>query len=72
MGQTSILEQGTRVNVSCAGGRTADVVVWEDHGDVVLVCGPDQFQRLAAGYAAPMPIGFKRADVGLVAPPGAS
>ena len=44
-------------------GRTADNFVWEDCGDVVMVCGERQFERLRDGYPAPMPIGFKRADV---------
>lgn len=40
-------------------------VVWEDCGDVVMVCAKDQFDRLKGGYPAPMPIGFRREDVQL-------
>ena len=63
MDSTEIFPNGTPVRVRCSGGRTADNVVWEDLGDVVMVCGPEQFARLSKGYEAPMPIGFKREDV---------
>lgn len=57
------LAVGTPVRVRCAFGRTAANVVWHDFGAVVMVCAPDQFERLKLGYPAPMPIGFKREDV---------
>ena len=60
---TEIFPRGTAVQVRCAGGRAAQNVVWEDCGDVVMVCGRGQFERLTSGYPAPMPIGFKRDDV---------
>jgi hypothetical protein len=77
MGQAVLLERGTQVRVKCASGRTAENVVWEDYGDVVLVCGKRQFERLSNGYVAPMPIGFRRVDVvattvGAIGTPGAS
>lgn len=65
MGQTENFPKGTPVHVRCAMERTADNLVWEDLGDVVMVCGPEQFARLSKGYEAPMPIGFKREDVRL-------
>jgi hypothetical protein len=63
MGEREILRQGTPVQVRCMHGRVVESLVWEDCGDVVMVCSRGQFDRLAAGRAAPMPIGFKRADV---------
>lgn len=57
------LQRGVRVNCKCADGRTAENVVWEDLGDVVMVCSRFQFDRLERGYPSPMPIGFYRADV---------
>ena len=58
-----ILRKGAAVSVRCAAGQIRQNVVWEDFGDVVLVCAADQFERLSAGHAAPMPIGFRKADV---------
>lgn len=66
MRNDEILERGTAVRVQCARGRTVENVVWEDHGEVVLVCGPAQFEHLRAGYPAPMPIGFRREDVAAI------
>lgn len=63
MGKEATLERGSLVRVRCAEGRVAHDVVWEDCGDVVMVCGPAQFARMNEGYEAPMPIGFKREDV---------
>jgi hypothetical protein len=63
MEESKLLQRGTPVRVRCADGRYADDVVWEDFGDVVMVCGPDQYARLTGGYGAPMPIGFRREDV---------
>ena len=63
MVENGFLQKGTPVRVRCAYGRTAENVVWQDHGDVVMVCGRSQFERLSKGYDAPMPIGFRRADV---------
>lgn len=63
MGLDTTLAKGDLVEVRCAQERTSEVIVWQDHGDVVLVCGRDQFARLTGGYEAPMPIGFKREDV---------
>lgn len=63
MAEAKIFPKGTPVRVQCSTGRTADNLVWEDLGDVVMVCGKEQFARLVAGYPAPMPIGFKREDV---------
>lgn len=63
MVQDGMLPKGALVQVRCAQGRSADDMVWEDLGDVVMVCGPEQFARLSGGYEAPMPIGFKREDV---------
>ena len=57
------LEKGAPVVVRCMGGHTRENLVWEDCGSVVLVCARDQFDRLLEGRAAPMPIGFRRADV---------
>lgn len=57
------LQRGEAVRVRCASGELRENVVWEDYGGVVLVCAMDQFERLEKGYAAPMPIGFRRADV---------
>lgn len=64
MSQLENFPKGAPVRVQCSTG-TADNVVWEDLGDVVMVCGPEQFVRLNDGYEAPMPIGFKREDVQL-------
>jgi hypothetical protein len=64
------LAKGTPVRVRCAFGRTAENFVWEDHGDVVLVCAAGQFDRLVKGYPAPMPIGFRRSDVEPIAKNG--
>lgn len=58
-----LLEKGDLVRVRCASGNIRENIVWEDHGDVVMVCAKDQFERLCQGYAAPMPIGFRRGDV---------
>lgn len=55
--------KGAVVLVRCANGDLRENVVWEDVGDVVLVCAKDQFERMHAGYSAPMPIGFRRSDV---------
>lgn len=64
MGQQVVfLQKGEPVRVRCSSGEIRENVVWEDHGAVVLVCAKDQFERLDKGYAAPMPIGFPRADV---------
>lgn len=63
MPSPEILEKGVPVRVRCAAGDMRDNIVWEDHGAVVMVCARDQFERLAAGYPAPMPIGFRREDV---------
>lgn len=58
------LKKGSFVRLRCAGGRASEGVVWEDHGDVVMVCGRAQYERLRDGYKdVPMPIGFKREDV---------
>jgi len=57
------LQPGAPVRVTCAGGRQVQNVVWRDFGDVVLVCGPEQYSRLMQGHQSPMPIGFKREDV---------
>jgi len=65
MTQEATLSKGDLVQVRCAQGHIIDDVVWEDLGDVVMVCGPAQFTRLSGGYEAPMPIGFKREDVAL-------
>ena len=58
-----LLPAGSRVFVTCAGGRVVENVVWADYGDVVLVCSADQFERLKKGYQTPMPIGFHKSDV---------
>lgn len=63
------LRRGVLVQVRCAGGKSAADVVWQDFGDVVMVCGLKQFERLTSGQHAPMPIGFKREDVELTALP---
>jgi hypothetical protein len=63
MDQETLLSSGALVRVTGAGGRTADLMVWQDYGDVVMVCGASQYARLLDGYEAPMPIGFKREDV---------
>ena len=60
------LQRGARVICKCAGGCTAENVVWEDLGDVVMVCSRSQFDRLERGYPSPMPIGFYRADISLL------
>lgn len=38
-------------------------LVWEDHGDSVTICTRRQFEALARGWSAPMPIGFAKADI---------
>lgn len=58
-----LLPVGTPVRVRCAHGRTAENLVWQDHGSVVMVCSREQFERLRLGYPTPMPIGFRREDV---------
>lgn len=63
MGDQNLLGKGARVRVRCASGEVRDNVVWEDYGEVVMVCANEQFERLSKGYEAPMPIGFRRADV---------
>lgn len=60
---TTFFPKGVRVLVKCAGGDFRENVVWDDLGDVVLVCAEDQFERMLGGYNAPMPIGFRRSDV---------
>jgi hypothetical protein len=58
-----VLPKGSAVFVRCANGDLRENVVWEDFGDVVLVCAKDQFERKHDGYRVPMPIGFRRVDV---------
>ena len=65
MARQIFLQRGSSVRVRCASGDMRENVVWEDCGDVVMVCAKDQFDRLSSGYPAPMPIGFKREDVQL-------
>lgn len=63
MAKSLFLARGSAVRVRCASGDMRENVVWEDCGDVVMVCAKDQFDLLNGGYQAPMPIGFKREDV---------
>ncbi len=62
-GSDKRLDKGRVVKVRCASGETRENLVWEDFGAVVLVCAREQYERLVKGYRAPMPIGFRRADV---------
>jgi hypothetical protein len=62
-GEDNLLDRGRAVRVRCASGETRENLVWEDFGAVVMVCAREQYERLIKGYSAPMPIGFRRADV---------
>jgi len=59
----AFFSKGDHVLVKCAGGALRENMVWDDLGDVVLVCAKDQFERMLSGYNTPMPIGFRRSDV---------
>lgn len=57
------LQPGQQVVVSAYGGKRRSVVVVEDRGDVVLICGIDEFLLAKAENREAMTIGLHRGDV---------
>jgi hypothetical protein len=63
------LQPGQQVIVNAYGGKRTSVIVIEDRGDVVLVCGMREFELSKAQNRDPVTIGLHREDVSeLVAP----
>ncbi len=55
--------KGELVIVRCVGDEQRVVTVWEDLGDVVLVCGASSEAIAEVSRGEIPPIGFKREDV---------
>ena len=55
--------EGKVVTVECYGGKTEDVIVWRDLGDVLLVCKPEELEAAAEQGREPIAVGFRRASL---------
>jgi hypothetical protein len=51
------------VTVSCFGGSTADMIVLNDLGDVLVLASPDEIRSAKEEDREPVTIGFPRSSV---------
>ena len=57
------LSQGTEVIVSAFGGKKLRRRVWEDIGDVVLICTEEEYQRAVRYNEEAIYSGFPQEDI---------
>jgi len=55
--------KNTLVTVECFGGQTAQMIVVEDLGDILVVCTEQEFDAASAAGREPSTIGFRRSSV---------
>jgi hypothetical protein len=58
-----VMNRGTKVTVIAFGGRNLRRRVWEDIGDVVLICTEEEYQRAIGNNDEATCSGFPKDDI---------